>query len=116
MPRAGAGGGGQHPQPRPAQPVHQLVHRDPGHDGKVEQRSGRRAHALGVEGIDAVGGEQHGVGAGRVRAAKHRAGVPRVTDLGEHRQQRGLPAAGRSTASSIEWAGSLGSAHTARIP
>jgi len=58
-----------------------------GHDRQVEERPDGRPDHLGVVDVDAGVADQDRVGSGRIRAADDRAGIARVTDVGEDHQE-----------------------------
>jgi hypothetical protein len=73
------------PIPGAAEMVDRRRRRDVADDRQVEQGAGRRADGLGVVDVDRGLGEHDAAGAGRVRRPEHRAGVPGVADLVQHR-------------------------------
>ncbi|EGJ78545.1 putative two-component sensor [Streptomyces sp. Tu6071] len=81
--------GGQDPYPDAAQPRDGLLDGHAGDDGQVEERTDRGAHALGVVDVHRGVGEDHGVGAGGVRAAQHRTGVAGIADVREDGDEAG---------------------------
>ena len=94
--------GGQHGQPGVLRGAHRGLGGRLDGERQVEERPDAGPDRLGVVGVDGAAGEHHAVGAGRVGAADHGAGVARVADVGADRDQPGAGERPRPTGTSTK--------------